>query len=89
MTFEEFAVWLHQEVREGRMQQSQLTDLLTQRSLFDRNRKVLEAEFLFKVVGYVAETRQIADSVSALLRLAATLHPGQMLYFEPIGYRVF
>jgi hypothetical protein len=89
VTFEEFVAWLGQEFLQGRLQEYQVGDLLVQRRLFDENRSVLESEFRNRAVGYVANERQIADSVGPLLDLAAEAFPSRMLYFEPIGYRIF
>jgi hypothetical protein len=71
---------------EGRLAEYQVADLLAQRRLFDDNRRLIESEFRLKAVGYVASERRAADSVRALLDVAARLFPGRMLYFETIGY---
>jgi hypothetical protein len=88
VSFEELATWLGQELREARLEEYQVADLLAQRLLFDRNRRMIESEFRLKAVGYVANDLQIGDSVSALLDQAKRF-PDRMLYFETIGYRFF
>ena len=89
MNYEEFAEWLRQELREHRLAESQVDDLLSQRLLFDNNRGSIETEFRLKVVGFVADEFYVKSSVSALLDYAAHMHPNRMLYFEPIGFRIF
>jgi hypothetical protein len=89
MNFEEFAEWLRVELEANRMAEHQVADLLAQRLLFDRERAMIEAEFRFKVVGYVANERGVSDSMSDLLRDAAESFPDRMLYFEPIGFQAF
>jgi hypothetical protein len=89
MSFEEFAAWLRQELRERRLSENQVSDLLAQRLLFDKERGLIETEFHYKVVGYIANERLVTDSTTALLEGAARAHPNRMLYFEPIGFRVF
>ncbi len=89
MNFEEFARWLRQELREGRLFEHQVIDLLAQRILFDRKRNLLESEFWLRVVGFVANEQMVSDSTGALLKDAAQRFPGRMLYFEPVGFRLF
>src|SRR5262249_54551212 len=89
VSFEEFAQWLRGELQAGRLTEFQVADLLAQRLLFDNDRSWMEIEFRLKVVGYVANQRHVTDSASALLQEAAQLFPSRMLYFEPIGFRMF
>jgi len=89
MEFSEFAAWLRREVEEGHLLQSQMNDLLVQRTIFDNSRSLLESEFRMRAVGFVAGQRQVADSVGELLDGARKSFPSQMLYFETIGYRLF
>ncbi len=67
----------------------QLADLIVQRLLFDENRSWMETEFRLKIVGFVANQRHVSESVTSLLKLSAESFPGRMLYFEPIGFRIF
>ena len=86
MEFDEFEVWLREELQEGRLLESQLVDLLEQRRTFDEARSFLESEFRRSVVGFVANERRSATSVTELLDFASHEFPGRMLYFELIGH---
>jgi hypothetical protein len=89
VNFEEFAAWLGEEMREGRLEEYQVADLLAQRLMFDERRSMIESEFRRQAVGYIANDLQAAGSVAALLDQTARAFPDRMLYFEPIGYRFF
>jgi hypothetical protein len=89
VNFAELADWLEQELQAGRLTLEQVLDLLAQRTLFDRDRSWIETEFDQKVVGYIANERTVTESTPTILQRAAQMFPGRMLYFEPIGFRIF
>jgi hypothetical protein len=89
MSFEEFVAWLARELRAGMLEELQVADLIAQRTLFDKDREMIEREFRMRVAGYVANDLRTGPTVRELLRLAQEEFPGRMLYFEAIGYRAF
>jgi hypothetical protein len=89
MSFEEFVAWLARELRAGMIEELQVADLVAQRTLFDGHREMIEREFRMRVAGYVANELRSGPTVRELLRVAREQFPGRMIYFEPIGYRVF
>jgi hypothetical protein len=89
MSFEEFVAWLARELRAGMIEELQVADLVAQRTLFDKDRAMIEREFGMRVAGYVANELRSGPTVRELLRHAQEEFPGRMLYFEPIGYRAF
>jgi hypothetical protein len=88
VTTDEFERWLSVLVGEGRLDFGQAEDLLAQRRRFDDERERLTAEYHDTVIGFVAGSMLVADSVGQLLEEARGFD-GRLVYFEPIGYDAF
>jgi hypothetical protein len=59
-----------------------------QRARFDEERGRIEAEFVGRVVGFVADERVVSDRVSTLLDDVLERYGGaRQVYFEPIHLR--
>jgi hypothetical protein len=86
MTHEEFVDWLRDEVRNERMSESEMDDLLRQKRLFDGERSIIESEYYRRVVGYVAGYRRVANGIHELIDAAKAQFPDNMIYFEPVGF---
>jgi hypothetical protein len=85
VTYEEFAAWIRSLVQQGRLAESDASDILEQRRLFDEQRSIIEAEFDGAVVGIVAGERITRHTTAELLDAARAGFSGRLVYFEPIG----
>lgn len=65
------------------MTSTQRTGLFALKALFDSNRSQIEARHSSRVVGYVADCFEVADTVQESLRKVLARHRGKMVYFEP------
>lgn len=86
MTHEEFVNWLSDEVSNERMTHSEMKDLLHQKELFDSNRSLIETEYNWRIVGYVADQQRVAEDIHELIDAAKEQFSDRMIYFEPIGF---
>jgi len=88
MTHQKFKQWMLDEVKNRRMTEEQMTDLLEQKTSFDANRTRIERQFWGQVVGFVSGQMQVGRTVHEVLDKANAHFPNRIVYFEPIGFDI-
>ena len=88
MTDAEFVQWLDNEVDGNRITSEQRQDLIDQKRIFEVQRRLIEQEHRYKIVGFVAGERRVAQEIHALLDTSKAQFPSRMIYFEPIGFQL-
>jgi hypothetical protein len=88
MLHEAFVTMLRRHVKRGRMSEAQLQDLLIQKAHFDAQRPSIERDYRNLVVGFVNGQMHRSGRVHSLMAEARKTHPGRLVYFEPIGFKI-
>ena len=89
MTNREFSLWLDEEIRSGRLSPAQKDELIGQKQVFDANKASHQRNDAGRVVGYSHGRTFVADTVQEVIARARNTFPGELVYFEPIGFDLY